>query len=177
VNQIQCGSGVSPGHQIQKPAIGGPCRGETPLPQLSYREIFFCGCRQKLNPNVAKVGGLQSQGAQGRSRSKSTASPCQRRIWSPPAFPQGKKDGLKQAQSSSSPWVDSLQGASTRRRFNTHKALLTFCHLFYATLGLTLAMNHFHRELLKSDSAPWCIESKPEMDRNFQSYRYLLSMI
>jgi len=45
----------------------------------------------RVYPIVAKVGGLQSQGAQGRSRSRSTANPWQRRIWSPPAFPQGKK--------------------------------------------------------------------------------------
>jgi len=37
-----------------------------------------------LYPNVAKVRGLQSQGW---SRSRSTANPWQRRIWSPPAFP------------------------------------------------------------------------------------------
>jgi len=31
---------------------------------------------------------------QGHSRSAPTASPWQRGIWSPPAFPQGKKDSL-----------------------------------------------------------------------------------
>jgi hypothetical protein len=55
--------------------------------------IFFMqhwGC-----PIVAKAGGLQSQDAKGAAVVGATASPWQRRIWSPPAFPQGKKDGLK----------------------------------------------------------------------------------
>lgn len=42
-----------------------------------------------IDPNAAKVGGLQSQdkGAKGALKaSKSTASPWQRRIRSPPAF-------------------------------------------------------------------------------------------
>jgi len=43
------------------------------------------------NPNVAKVGGLQSQGAGGEAVVLATAIPWQHRIWSPPAFPWVKK--------------------------------------------------------------------------------------
>jgi len=45
-------------------------------------------------PQCCKSRRASESRRQGCRRSKSTASHWQRRIWSPPAFPQGKKDGL-----------------------------------------------------------------------------------
>jgi len=68
--------------QIRKQPVRASAKASMPFP------LF-------LNPDVAKAGGLQSQGAKGEAVAGPTAIPWQRRIWSPPAFPQGKKDGLK----------------------------------------------------------------------------------
>ena len=60
---------------------------------------------------------------QGRSRSQPTASPWQRRIWSPPAFPRGRKDGIRSTRSSIPPWVYCSNGFLICQLFNVHKAL------------------------------------------------------
>ena len=75
---------------------------------------------------------------QGCRRSQPTASPWQRRIWSPPAFPQGKKDGLKSARSYYSPMDYSWYSNSISYLFRIHKVFITYGHLFYATLGFIM---------------------------------------
>ena len=57
-------------------------------------------------PNVAKVGGLQSQGAEGETIVV-IANPWQRWIRSPPAFRLRKKEGLQSTRSSSAPLMGS----------------------------------------------------------------------
>ena len=65
-----------------------------------------------------------------------TANPWQRRIWSPPAFPKGKKDGDKFTQSWTAPFVNFRNLIRNRFRCRVQKVSHGFYHLFYATLGL-----------------------------------------
>jgi hypothetical protein len=101
---------------------------------------FFAQRRYRANcPNVAKAGGLQIQGDKGAAVARSTANPWQRRIWSPPAFLQGKKDGIKQVRSSSSSWVYSSKDASIRCRLNNFKIFTRYAIFFMQHRGLAIS--------------------------------------
>ena len=49
----------------------------------------------KSTLSLQKSEGFRAKAPRVKSRSKPTANPWQRRIWSPPAFPQGKQHSIK----------------------------------------------------------------------------------
>jgi hypothetical protein len=96
--------------------------------------------QKRITPNVAKARGLQSQGAKGAAvvnLLQAFGNAGSGALWLSALF-LGKKDGIKSVRSSSSPLVYSSQNALTQCDFNTLNLFLTFCHLFYATLGLPM---------------------------------------
>jgi hypothetical protein len=90
-------------------------------------------------PQYCKSRRASEPRRQGRRCSRSTASAWQRRIWSSPAFPQGKKDGINSTRSSSSPWVYSSQSALMQCSFNA-QTYATLLPSFLCNTGVKMTL-------------------------------------
>ena len=64
---------------------------------ITYKDTYFISHLHQTEslPYRCKSRRASEPRRQGRSRSRPTANPWQRRIWSPPAFPEGKQHGIK----------------------------------------------------------------------------------
>jgi hypothetical protein len=107
-------------------------RDKTAAMQIVYKIL----CRN-INPNVAKVGGLQSQGAKGEAvvvllrtpgNAGSEVLRLSRRV---------NKGEDKSIHSSNYPLANSREYGQPRFRLKLYKCLQDFRYLFYATLGLS----------------------------------------